>query len=140
MRSQKDASSGIYECHLLVTKRSTGLRSVSGAGARSNAPLEASLDGYAAILRVHVDHTNVAQHRAALIRRSFGAQRAKVRVVRLECVEERVARGDGREFEGRWDQGQSRHGCVTIWEERRVRRRRHRRLSVGVREETSEDG
>jgi hypothetical protein len=58
-----------------------------------------------------------------------------VGVVRLECVEERVARGDGREFEGGRDQGQSRHGCVTIWEERRVRR-----LSVGVREETSEDG
>ena len=59
-----------------------------------------------------------------------------MRVVRLECVEERVARGDGREFEGGRDQGQSRHGRVAIWEERRVRRR----LSVGVREETSEDG
>ena len=104
----------------------------------TNAPLEAGLDGYAAVLRVHVDHANVAQHRAALVRRRFGAQRAKVRVVRLERVEERVARGDGREREGGRDQGQRRHGRVAIWEERRVARRS---LSVGVlREETGEDG
>ena len=119
-----------------VTKHGLGVaRSVYRGRRVTNAPLEAGLDGYAAVLRVHVDHANVAQYRAALVRRRFGAQRAKVRVVRLECVEERVARGDGREREGGWDQGYRRHGCVAIWEERRLGRRR-----LGLREETGEDG
>jgi hypothetical protein len=36
--------------------------------------------------------------------------------VRLEGIEERVACGDGRECEGRRDQGQRGHGSVAIWE------------------------
>jgi hypothetical protein len=65
-----------------------------------DAPLEAGLDGHAAILRVNVNHADITQYRAALIRRCFRAQCAKVCVVPLERIEERVARGDGRECEG----------------------------------------
>ena len=37
-------------------------------------------------------------------------------VVRLERVEERIARGHGREGEGRGDQGLRRHGSVAVWQ------------------------
>jgi hypothetical protein len=74
-------------------------------GERRDAPLEAGLDGHAAILRVNVNHADITQYRAALIRRCFRAQCAKVCVVPLERIEERVARGDGRECEGGRDKG-----------------------------------
>ena len=105
---------------------------------KEDAPLEAGLNVHVAILRVNVNHADVAQYRTALVRRCFRAQRTKVCVVRLERVKERVARGDGRECEGRGDEGERRHGGVTVWEERR--RLRWIRIWGGGREETGEDG
>jgi hypothetical protein len=80
-------------------------------GEDRGALLEAGLDGDTTVPRVNVDHTDVAKHCAATwaLTRRFGAERAKVRVVRLERVEECVARGDGGECEGRGDQGQCWH-------------------------------
>jgi hypothetical protein len=69
--------------------------------------LEAGLDGETTVHRVNVDHADVAKHCSATwaLTRRFRAERAKVRVVRLERIEERVARGDGGECEGGGDQG-----------------------------------
>jgi hypothetical protein len=62
--------------------------------------------------------------------------------VRLERVEERVARGGGRECEGWRDQGQSRHRGVAVWEDRDWDRDRTSLLLLLVWscEETGEDG
>ena len=79
-----------------------------------NTPLEAGFGEYAAVLRVNVDHADVAQYRAATttntplalaLTRRFGAKGTKVRIVRLECIEERVTRGDGGELEACRDEG-----------------------------------
>lgn len=87
-------------------------------GKNRGALLEAGLDGDTTVPRVNVDDADVAKHCAATwaLTRGFGAERAKVRVVRLERIEERVAGGDGGECEGRGDQGQRWHGGVAVWE------------------------
>ena len=72
---------------------------------KGGVPLETGLGGHAVILRINVNHADVAEYRAALIRRRFRAQRTKVCVVRFERVEERAARGDGRECKGGRDEG-----------------------------------
>jgi hypothetical protein len=58
---------------------------------RGRVPLEASLDGDATVPRVNVDHSDVAQYRAALAC-CFGAEGPKVCIVGLERFEEFVAR------------------------------------------------
>jgi hypothetical protein len=78
---------------------------------------EASLDRSTAVFRVHVDHTDVAEHCTTLaLTRRLGAQSVEMCVVRLERVEERIARRHGREGERRGDQGLRGHGSVAVWQ------------------------
>jgi hypothetical protein len=92
---------------------------------------EASPDRSTALFRIHVDHTDVAEHCATLtLTRRLSAQIVEMCVVRLERVEERIARGHGREGERRWDQGLRGHGSVAVWQ----------RDQAWSREETREDG
>ena len=84
-------------------------------------PFEPRPDRHTAVSRIHVDHTDVAEHCGtpttfAFWTRRFSAQGVEMSVVRLERVEERIARGHGREGEGRGDQGLRGHGSVAVWQ------------------------
>ena len=85
-------------------------------------PFEPRPDRHTAVSRIHVDHTDVAEHCGtptttfAFWTRRFSAQGVEMSVVRLERVEERIARGHGREGNACGDQGLRGHGSVAVWQ------------------------
>jgi hypothetical protein len=88
------ASSGTCNSHQLPNRDDRASEEALRHRHRGRVPLEASLDGYATIPRINVDHSDVAQYRATLARCCccFGAEGPKVCIVRFERFEEFVAR------------------------------------------------